>query len=98
MTMRVAQLENKPLEASFDFALQTEPRRSQPSSRSYPCAASDISCFHDLASQAGTGIMTVRQIQAGTTKPRTATLIVLRQVLERAGVEFIDENDCGPGV
>jgi transcriptional regulator with XRE-family HTH domain len=52
----------------------------------------------DLASQAGLGIVTVRQIEAGTTEPRRATLVVVRQAFERAGVEFIDENGGGPGV
>ena len=52
----------------------------------------------DLASGAGVGIVTVRQIEAGTTEPRRATLSVVRQTFERAGVEFIDENGGGPGV
>ena len=52
----------------------------------------------DLASQAGVGIVTVRQIEAGSTDPRRATLAVVRQAFERAGVEFIDENGGGPGV
>jgi transcriptional regulator with XRE-family HTH domain len=52
----------------------------------------------DLASQAGIGIVTVRQIEAGVTEPRRATLVVVRQAFERAGVEFIDENGGGPGV
>ena len=42
--------------------------------------------------------MTVRQVEAGVTEPRRATLVVLRQAFERAGVEFIDENGGGPGV
>ena len=52
----------------------------------------------DLATQAGVGIVTVRQVEAGVTEPRRATLLVLRQALEQAGVEFIDENGGGPGV
>ena len=52
----------------------------------------------DLATQAGVGIVTVRQVEAGSTEPRRATLAVLRQAFERAGVEFIDENGGGPGV
>jgi transcriptional regulator with XRE-family HTH domain len=52
----------------------------------------------DLAGQAGIGIVTVRQVEAGSTKPRRATLIVLKQAFESAGVEFIDENGGGPGV
>ena len=51
---------------------------------------------HDLANQAGIGIVTVRQVEAGITEPRRATLVVLRQGSERAGVEFIDENGGGP--
>ena len=52
----------------------------------------------DLAGQAGVGIVTVRQVEAGATEPRRSTLVVLRQAFERAGVEFIDENGGGPGV
>jgi transcriptional regulator with XRE-family HTH domain len=52
----------------------------------------------DLADHAGLGIVTVRQIEAGTTEPRRATLVVLKQAFERAGVDFIDENGGGPGV
>ena len=52
----------------------------------------------DLASQAGVGIVTVRQIEAGVNEPRRSTLKVVRQAFERAGVEFIDENGGGPGV
>jgi transcriptional regulator with XRE-family HTH domain len=52
----------------------------------------------DLARQAGVGIVTVRQVEAGATEPRRATLAVLRHAFERAGVEFIDENGGGPGV
>ena len=52
----------------------------------------------DLATQAGVGIVTVRQVEAGATQPRRATLTVLRQAFERAGVEFIDENGGGAGV
>jgi predicted transcriptional regulator len=52
----------------------------------------------DLATQAGVGIVTVRQVEAGATEPRRATLVVLKQAFEKAGVEFIDENGGGPGV
>ena len=52
----------------------------------------------DLASQAGVGIVTVRQLEAGVNEPRRSTLEVVRQAFERAGVEFIDENGGGPGV
>jgi predicted transcriptional regulator len=52
----------------------------------------------DLADQAGVGIVTVHQMEAGVTQPRRATLDVIRRAFERAGVEFIDENGGGPGV
>ena len=52
----------------------------------------------NLATQAGVGIVTIRQIETGVTEPRRATLTVVRQAFEDAGVEFIDENGGGPGV
>jgi hypothetical protein len=47
---------------------------------------------------AGIGIVTVHQLEAGTSEPRRATLQVIRRAFEAAGVEFIDENGGGPGV
>src|SRR5262249_29683727 len=52
----------------------------------------------DLENQAGVGVVTVQQLEAGTSQPRRATLDVIRRAFERAGVEFIDENGGGPGV
>jgi transcriptional regulator with XRE-family HTH domain len=52
----------------------------------------------ELSSHAGIGIVTVRQIEAGQTRPRRATIAVVKQALERAGVEFLEENGGGPGV
>jgi hypothetical protein len=40
----------------------------------------------------------VHQLEAGTSEPRRATLVVVRRAFEKAGVEFIDENGGGPGV
>ena len=51
-----------------------------------------------MASQSRVGVVTIRQLEAGVHEPRTATLQVVRQALEKAGVEFIDENGGGPGV
>ena len=51
-----------------------------------------------LAEKAGVGIVTVRQLEAGSHDARRATLQVIRNALELAGVEFIDENGGGPGV
>ena len=52
----------------------------------------------DLADRAGVGIVTVRQVEAGVSEPRRATIEVIRRAFEGAGVEFIDENGGGPGV
>jgi predicted transcriptional regulator len=52
----------------------------------------------ELANKAAVGIVTVRQLEAGTHEPRRATLDVVRRAFEKAGVEFIEENGGGPGV
>ena len=52
----------------------------------------------DLATRAGVGLVTVHQLEAGSTQPRRATLDVIRRAFENAGVDFIDENGGGPGV
>ena len=52
----------------------------------------------DLANEAGVGVVTVHQLEAGTSQPRRATLDVIRRAFERGGVEFIDENGGGSGV
>jgi len=52
----------------------------------------------ELATAAGVGVVTIHQLEAGTSEPRQATLAVIRRAFETAGVEFIDENGGGPGV
>jgi predicted transcriptional regulator len=52
----------------------------------------------ELADEAGVGVVTVHQLEAGTSEPRRATLLVVRRAFEKAGVELIDENGGGPGV
>lgn len=52
----------------------------------------------DLAGAAKVGVVTVRQFEGGNAEPRSATLTVMRQALEAAGVVFIDRNGAGPGV
>jgi predicted transcriptional regulator len=52
----------------------------------------------DLAEKAAVGVVTVRQLEAGTHKPRRATLDVIRRAFESGGVEFIDDNGGGAGV
>jgi predicted transcriptional regulator len=48
-----------------------------------------------LAETADVGIVTVRQFEAGTTKPRPATTKVIRQAFEEASVEFINGKRVG---
>ncbi|MGA8156399.1 MAG: helix-turn-helix domain-containing protein [Rhodoplanes sp.] len=52
----------------------------------------------DLAKNAGVGVVTVHQLEAGVSQPRRSTIGVVRRAFEAAGVEFIDENGGGPGV
>jgi hypothetical protein len=43
-------------------------------------------------------VATIRIFESEAAETRGATLVVLRQALESAGVEFIDENGGGAGV
>jgi transcriptional regulator with XRE-family HTH domain len=52
----------------------------------------------ELAAAAQVGIVTVRQFEGEKGSPRSATLAVIRQALEAAGVQFIAQNGGGPGV
>jgi len=52
----------------------------------------------ELADRAAVGVATVYQLESGRSAPRRATLTVVRQALEAAGVIFIDANGEGPGV
>lgn len=51
-----------------------------------------------LATNAGVGVVTIRQLEKDGSRPRRATVSVVRSALERAGIEFIDENGGGAGV
>ena len=52
----------------------------------------------ELADAARIGVATLRIFEAEGAKTRHATLVVLKQALELAGVEFLDGNGGGPGV
>ena len=52
----------------------------------------------DLAKAASVGVVTVRQFERESGTPRPATLTVLQQALEAAGLEFIPENGGGAGI
>jgi transcriptional regulator with XRE-family HTH domain len=51
-----------------------------------------------LAEKASVSIVTLSKFEAGTRSPYRGTLTLLRQCLDAAGVEFIDENGGGAGV
>ena len=52
----------------------------------------------DLARESEISDVTIRHFEIGKTEPQKGTLVVLRQTLEAAGIEFIDENGGGPGL
>ena len=52
----------------------------------------------ELADAARIGVATVRLFEGEAAEARPATLAVLRQAFESAGVQFIDENGGGPGL
>jgi transcriptional regulator with XRE-family HTH domain len=51
-----------------------------------------------LAERSGVGTVTIRELESGRHEPRRATLYVVLQAFEKAGVEFLDGNGGGPGV
>jgi transcriptional regulator with XRE-family HTH domain len=54
----------------------------------------------DLANETALSVTTIRraELTEGETSLTSANDRAIRQALERAGVEFIDENGGGPGV
>ena len=54
----------------------------------------------DLATASKVGVATIRRVEVvkGEIPVTGANEAALRQALERAGVEFIEENGGGPGV
>ena len=54
----------------------------------------------ELASAAGISLPTIKRLEAvnGLLGGRETTAQKIRYALEKAGVEFIDENGGGPGV
>ncbi len=53
-----------------------------------------------LADASNVGVTTIRRAELADSIPSTtkANIAILRQTLEQAGIEFIDENGGGPGV
>jgi transcriptional regulator with XRE-family HTH domain len=52
----------------------------------------------DLAQKSKVGVATLADFEAGKRTPYPRTLADIRDALEDAGVEFIDENGGGAGV
>jgi predicted transcriptional regulator len=55
----------------------------------------------DLASAAGISEMSIKNIERGTTDPRSSTVQAIQTALEKAGVVFLDEGvnrDGGAGI
>ena len=54
----------------------------------------------ELASAAGISLPTIKRLEAaeGWLAGRQTTALNIRNALEKAGIEFIDENGGGPGV
>lgn len=50
-----------------------------------------------LADAAGVGVVTVRQLEGGSSQPRRATLDVMRRALESAGIQFVENGDAARG-
>ncbi len=48
-----------------------------------------------LANKAAVGVVTLRQFELRQNIPRRASLHVIQQALEKAGVHFIQEDDFG---
>ena len=51
-----------------------------------------------LAAKAGVSVVTMNMIESDLVSPRDRTLAAIRDVLEKAGVEFIGDNGKGIGV
>ena len=52
----------------------------------------------ELAARTGIGVLAINKFEGDKTSPHHATLKVIRETFEAAGVQFIDENGTGPGV
>lgn len=51
----------------------------------------------DLADAASIGNATIRNFEGGKSEPQHATLVVLRQAFESAGIQFVENGDAARG-
>jgi hypothetical protein len=54
--------------------------------------------FTDAAKLCDVAVETIRRIEIADSTVKTKTVEKVRAAFERAGIEFIPENDGGPGV
>ena len=52
----------------------------------------------DLAKASGVSEISIKNIERGTTDPRSSTLGALISALDKAGVLFLNDAEAGPGV
>jgi len=69
----------------------------QPSQCRMARAALKIS-VRELAKMAGVAANTITRFETGKSRGYADTVANIQRALEKAGVEFIDENGGGPGV
>lgn len=69
----------------------------QPSQCRMARAALKIS-VRELAKMAGVAANTITRFETGKSRGYADTVTRIQKALEKAGVEFIDENGGGPGV
>lgn len=50
-----------------------------------------------MAKASGVSEVTIRNFEGGKSVPQHATLVVLRQALEAAGVQFVEAGDSAAG-
>src|SRR5437879_3289960 len=53
---------------------------------------------HQLAIAANVGVSTVKNFETGISRPTNNNLMALQAALENAGVEFVSDDQGGPGV
>jgi len=50
-----------------------------------------------MAKASGVSEVTIRNFEGGKSEPQHATLVVLRQAFESAGIQFVENGDAARG-